>query len=185
MSTVELDFFGMEKENSSKSQLKNLFNRQGSFRGVQNAISKISPELLKSMISSGSNQSSNVNLFPMKSFSVPSSPKGDQTCLPVYNPVIRPTSEISPETAPLTVFYNGVVSVFDVSRDKAENILKLAVDSGSNSKAGVESPEQARRRSLQVFLQKRKERLTSVSPYGCHKEPTSFQKKPKEEQFLA
>ncbi|MBA0878332.1 hypothetical protein Goshw_020177 [Gossypium schwendimanii] len=177
--TVELDFFGMEKANSCKSQFQKFLDRRRSFRGIQGAISKMNPELIKSVIASGSTNRNPVDWT--KSFSVPSSPKEDRSTLlpslPVLNPALRSTpSEDSP---PLTIFYNGTVSVINVPRDKAESIFKLAVEGSSkniesvdSSKAANPSSDQqnllearngdlpiARRKSLQRFLEKRKERL--------------------------
>ncbi|MBA0758855.1 hypothetical protein Gotri_021817 [Gossypium trilobum] len=178
--TVELDFFGMEKANSCKSQFQKFLDRRRSFRGIQGAISKMNPELIKSVIASGSTNRNPVDW--RKSFSVPSSPKEDRSTslpsLPLLNPALRSTpSEDSPETAPLTIFYNGTVSVINVPRDKAESIFKLAVEGSSkniesvdSSKAANPSSDQqnllearngdlpiARRKSLQRFLEKRKE----------------------------
>ncbi|XP_030956837.1 protein TIFY 9 [Quercus lobata] len=185
--TVELDFFGMEKESSSsssKSQFQKFLDRQRSIRGMQSAISKINPEVLKSVIGSGSVNNG--------SGSVPSSPNREQILFPVLPvcsaPTLRPSSENLSDSAPLTIFYNGTVSIFDVPRDKAETILKLAVDGTSKAventldpKIAVPSSGQeqllqtlngdlpiARHKSLQRFLEKRKERLTSVSPYSCY-----------------
>ncbi|XWS68761.1 hypothetical protein CRYUN_Cryun04dG0119700 [Craigia yunnanensis] len=181
--TVELDFFGMEKDNSCKSQFQKFLDRRRSFRGLQGAISKMNPQLIKSVIASGlTNQSQdNVNQIDSnKSFSVPSSPKEAQSLFPtspLLSPAARVTSENGPETAPLTIFYNGTVSIFNVPRDKAECILKLAVEGSSrnvestDSKVANPSSDQqqlletlngdlpiARKKSLQRFLEKRKER---------------------------
>ncbi|KAJ6428436.1 hypothetical protein OIU84_023796 [Salix udensis] len=188
VAAVELDFFAMGKENKSSPSKPKFLNRQRSFRDIQSAISKINPELLKSVIASGSaakkTTPENGNQFSNKSFPVPCTPKQEQpsfTALPLYSPLPRPSSEILPETAPLTIFYNGTVAVFNVPRDKAENILKLAEKGISMTSAelmtDLKTDQQqlfenldedlpiARRKSLQRFLEKRKGRLTSVSPY--------------------
>ncbi|TYI94470.1 hypothetical protein E1A91_D02G206500v1 [Gossypium mustelinum] len=193
--SVELDFFGMEKQNCCKSRFQKSLDRRLSFRGLQGALSKVNPELIKSVIASGlKNPQGQDNVYQMdsnKSFSVPSSPKETQSlfpALPLLTPAARATSENGPETAPLTIFYNGTVSVFNVPRDKAESILKLAVEVEGNSKnvepidSKVASPPSdrqqlletlngdlpiARRKSLQRFLEKRKERMTCASPYAC------------------
>ncbi|OVA17397.1 Tify [Macleaya cordata] len=227
-SPVELDFFGLaEKENtsssssSSKSQFQKLLEQQRTVRGMQSAISKLNPQLLKNVISSGVATNNLEGKSPEKSafikqetvlfgpnggggvgggllnpeqnrFSVPSTPNKQNhhqnfaSALPVFNLIPRCSSEIStppgtPFTAPLTIFYNGTVSVFDVPRDKAEILMKLA-ENGISSKT-VESTDSklamcsssideqklleklngddlpiARRKSLQRFLEKRKER---------------------------
>ncbi|GMI74865.1 JASMONATE-ASSOCIATED 1, TIFY DOMAIN PROTEIN 9, jasmonate-zim-domain protein 10 [Hibiscus trionum] len=188
--SVELDFFGMEKENSCKSQFQKFLDRRRSFRGLQGAISKMNPELIKSVIASGlTNPVSQDQIDSNKPASVPSSPKETQSLfpdLPLLAPAARAASENGNETAPLTIFYNGTVSVFNVPRDKAESILKHAVEGVSknvesvDSEAATPSSDQqqllqnldgdlpiARRKSLQRFLEKRKERLTCASPYGC------------------
>ena len=123
--TVELDFFGMEKESSSssssssKSQFQKFLDRQRSIRGLfrsslfpcslfwlchrrwievffffllfgfwvltgmQSAISKINPEVLKSVIGSGSMNNG--------SGSVPSSPNREQILFPVLPVCSAPT----------------------------------------------------------------------------------------------
>ncbi|XP_022737730.1 protein TIFY 9-like [Durio zibethinus] len=188
--TVELDLFGMEKKSSCKSQFLKFLDRHRSFRGIHGAISKMNSELIKSVIASGlTNQSQDTvnRIDPNKSFCVPS-PKEAQSVfpiLPVLSPATRATAEDGPETAPLTVFYNGTVYIFNITRDKAEGILTLAVE-GSSKNVGSTDPKVAnsssdqqqllgildgdlpiaRRKSLERFLEKRKDRLTSASPYA-------------------
>ncbi|XP_010249160.1 PREDICTED: protein TIFY 9 [Nelumbo nucifera] len=195
--TVELDFFGMEKENPSKSQFQKFLDQRKTIRDIQSAISKINPQLLKTVIASGTAEGSldgkfqvNGGIFrqnggklpPENPFSVPSTPKENQ-CLPSNLPVLdrfpRSISDLPSETAPLTIFYNGTVSIFDVPRDKAEKIIKLAeIGNAKAVEMADPSDEQhllenfngdlpiARSKSLQRFFEKRKERLTLISPYG-------------------
>ncbi|KAJ8529139.1 hypothetical protein K7X08_035974 [Anisodus acutangulus] len=98
--------------------------------------------------------------------------------LPVFSPTLRLhcRSENGTKNAPLTIFYDGTVAVFNVSSDEADDILKFAerskiMDAFSSRKQlfgetlSGDLPL-ARRNSLLRFLEKRKERLTMVSPYG-------------------
>ncbi|KAI3467791.1 hypothetical protein Pfo_024454 [Paulownia fortunei] len=182
-SALELDFFSTGKESNGLPPAAKppIFERRRSFRDIQGVISKMNPEVVKSVIANGS-------LGANKSFiSVPSSaPKETQTNLPPL-PVCDPTLRLNcgyeknaENTAPMTIFYNGMVAVFDVSPNKAQDILKVAEErlpksaecseSNSNDQANLSKSLEGdfpitRRHSLQRFLEKRKERLTMVSPY--------------------
>ncbi|KAF8020899.1 hypothetical protein BT93_G1341 [Corymbia citriodora subsp. variegata] len=195
---VELDFLGVaEKGVASPSggprpQRRRTFDRLSSFRGIQSAISRINPELLKSVIAaSGPAEGAARPWSPP--YSAPATPaKQDQNAAPawpVYAPLVRPSSEThGGEVAPLTIFYGGTVAVFDLPPNKAENILKLATQ-GISKSTGPDSPKAAataqpvgqeqllgigvlpltRMKSLERFLEKRKERLTLASPYSRDK----------------
>ncbi|WOL02553.1 protein TIFY 9-like [Canna indica] len=193
---VELDFFRIEKEKVAKIHA---MDRRSSSRGIQSVISRINPQLLRSVIAPGAAASPAVDapylLFP----SPPQSP------MPVLNPSFRPVVDVSNGTAPLTIFYNGTVAVFDLPHDKAAAILKLAVEANAGNGSNEEgllnqlnggehaffshmsksccvkweiNPTShmdlshradllpiARRKSLQRFLAKRKQRLTEAGPY--------------------
>ncbi|XP_052184279.1 protein TIFY 9-like [Diospyros lotus] len=192
-SAVEHDFFRMEKHASSSATAK-LFDRRRSLRDIQSVVSKLNPELLKTLIASTGSvhhspkSSENCGLFFPKS--VPSTPKLEEThfpTFPAYTPNIGAKTCSVPESSPLTIFYNGTVVVFHVSKDKAESILKLAEEQVSkaseetaDTKLAMSSTHRtqlldslsgdlpiARRKSLQRFLEKRKGRLNeAASPYG-------------------
>ncbi|CAA7039905.1 unnamed protein product [Microthlaspi erraticum] len=183
--TIELDFLGLEKKqtnNAPKPKFKKFLDRRRSFREIQGAISKIDPEIIKSLLASGANSSA-------RSLSVPTTPREDQPQIPispVHAPLTRPSTELVCGTVPMTIFYNGSVSVFQVSPNKAASILKVATETSPKEKdLSVIPPTTlrpklfgqnlegdlpiARRKSLQRFLEKRKERIVSTSPYS----PTS------------
>ncbi|KAK4413563.1 protein TIFY 9 [Sesamum alatum] len=162
-SGIELDFFHKEKPP--------IFERRRSFRDIQGVISRMDPEVVKSVIGVGKKSS----------VSVPSTPKEtDRTALlpAVCDPTLRLNCGYEKynddvETAPMTIFYNGLVAVFDVSPRKAQDILRVAEEervpklsehSGSNSYNQENLLESfngdlpiTRRKSLQRFLEKRKE----------------------------
>ncbi|KAG5403146.1 hypothetical protein IGI04_009265 [Brassica rapa subsp. trilocularis] len=181
--TTELDFFGLEKKqtnNVPKPKFKKFLDRRRSFRDIQGAISKIHPEIIKSLLASGANHADSSTISP----SVPSTPKADYPQIPI-SPVQAPLTISG--TVPMTIFYNGTVSVYQVSPNQADDILKVVMETAPKKDKSIvkdhlvippttlrtklfgknlegDLPIQ-RTRSLQRFLEKRKERLVSISPY--------------------
>ncbi|XP_071688568.1 protein TIFY 9-like [Rutidosis leptorrhynchoides] len=120
---------------------------------IQGAISKMDPEIVKSVIQSGK----------------------------------RPLDDDSmATTAPLTIFYNGMVSVFHVTPLQAEFVMKIGIGEETVDTSSVhhhqlhplkqQADEEklvsdesymdlpiARKKSLQRFLQKRKGRVSLVT----------------------
>ncbi|KAH6809849.1 hypothetical protein C2S51_027632 [Perilla frutescens var. frutescens] len=168
-SSLELDFFSMEKKESNPLPPP-VFQRRRSFRDIQGVITKMNPEVVKSVIGNGC-LGSNKSNFPHLPLSDPKLSLrfgGDENIT------------LTPTPTPMTIFYNGMVSVFDVSPRKAENILKVAEEILPKSAQHLESSSYSernfieslngdlpisRKNSLQRFLEKRKERLITVSPY--------------------
>nr|ATD10401.1 jasmonate ZIM-domain protein JAZ10 [Fragaria x ananassa] len=180
--TIELDFLGVgmtaamdhHPQNNQrgggdnfstalpKSPFQKFLERGRSFRGVQarevNIPNLLTSEVLKSVIAARKSMAASPENAPEK-----------------------------PKPKPMTVFYGGSVAVFEVTPEKFESIVKLAMEEKFKAARAADRPQEskqqqlvnvdgplnedlpiARRKSLQRFLEKRKERLNTVSPYGCH-----------------
>ncbi|KAJ0230735.1 Protein TIFY 9 [Hirschfeldia incana] len=143
---TELDLFDLDKNqtnNAPKPMFKKTLDRRRSFREMQGAISKIDPEIIKSLLASGANRSESST----RSLSVPSTPKEEHPRIPsspVHAPLSRHSMELVSGTVPMTIFYNGTVSVFQVSPNKAEDILKVAMETTPKNDKSME-------RDLSIF----------------------------------
>ncbi|CAL9040399.1 unnamed protein product, partial [Musa banksii] len=125
------------------------------------AISRIDPQLLRRVIASTLPPSS--QLFP--------SPPPPPPPLPILDPSCSDSS-----SAPLTIFYNGTVSVLDLAQEKAEAVMKLAertMDYRLLAQLNEELLPIPRKKSLQRFLEKRQQRLTAKAPYTADHEAAS------------
>lgn len=167
--TVELDFFRMERETAFAEPPMKLLDRKRSFRDIQGEISKINPEIVRAVIASGSADATtmeNCDIFPQrpgkKQNQILSSP------LPLCNPMYSCDHPNKVKTAPMTIFYNGIVAVYNVPHQQAENILKVA-EKAADSSAEINPDDNmiaenegsmplTRKKSLRRFLEKRKER---------------------------
>ncbi|PIM99909.1 hypothetical protein CDL12_27590 [Handroanthus impetiginosus] len=170
-SAIEHDFFSKKKESNGlpPAVKSHKIERRRSFRDIQGVISKMNPEVVKSVIENGS-------LGGNKRKPAVSSPKETQTNIspfPVCDPTLRlgcgHNGKNDEKNAPMTIFYNGIVAVFDVSPNQAQGILKVAEErlpeSAELSESNPYNQENLldgdfpmkRTKSLQVFLKKRKE----------------------------
>ncbi|KAL5215258.1 hypothetical protein ABZP36_004410 [Zizania latifolia] len=144
---VELDLLGLRATAAADDgRHAKSSSSSSSIRGMEtSAIARIGPQLLRRVIARP----------------------------PPPAPPHSPEEAAAP--APMTLFYNGSVAVFDVTHDKAEAILTRIASEATKAKgidhcnalAGnfAKDIPLARTKSLQQFLYKRKERLTSVCPY--------------------
>ncbi|XP_073316040.1 protein TIFY 9-like isoform X2 [Primulina huaijiensis] len=171
-SGIELDFLNTGKRSDPRT-----FERKTSFREIQGLISKINPEVLKSVIANGRLDAMKSTLcIPPTTTTPMSEAQRNIPSSPVCDPTLRLSTWFGEktETAPMTIFYNGKVSVFEVSPHKAQDIMKLAAEYGLHKSAeSSESKPTAqyllnslnddlpitRRKSLQSFLEKRKESI--------------------------
>lgn len=185
---VEHDFFLIEKENSLSPAPPPLRPTKSSssspFKNIQRMVSKLNPEVVKSVIASAA---VGVDVDCRHSSSSSSQPGASKPTSPPVLPTPLPTNNISLTasrnfsaaeigdmqmvSAPMTIFYNGNVTVFDVTPHQAKNILQVAQQGFSKIRINSDpSPEpddllkglkgvpMARRKSLEHFLEKRKER---------------------------
>ncbi|KAL2560006.1 Protein TIFY 9 [Forsythia ovata] len=180
ISPIELDFFSIERERERERERRDSFaaskppilERKRSFHGIQSIVSKLNPEIVKTVIQSAS-------LDLNKSLRVEN--HNSISPFTLDTPTFRPSygEKNNAETEEMTIVFNGKVFHFDLfSTHKVQNILKLAYEEQvTKSAQSLESKvseillEQdllatldrgfplARRKSLLRFLDKRKERL--------------------------
>ncbi|XP_020088099.1 protein TIFY 9 isoform X2 [Ananas comosus] len=109
---VELDLLGLHPRPPAAAAAgpPSSFRRNSSFREMQCAIARMDPAVVKSVIASGS-PGSNAAATAISGARVEA---GDDTA-----------------TSPLTIFYNGTVGVFELTHDKAKNILRMAAEASN------------------------------------------------------
>ncbi|XXG74764.1 hypothetical protein AAC387_Pa07g3397 [Persea americana] len=102
-------------------------------------------------------------------------PAGIEANPPSPDSIVSRLEDSTGNEQKLTIFYNGRVSVCDVTELQARAILHLArreiderkkpIGTESLSRCQPQVPPLSMKRSLQRFLQKRKNRIQATSPY--------------------
>ncbi|CAA7400512.1 unnamed protein product [Spirodela intermedia] len=165
----EIDFFRMKRRSRAGT----------SCRGIQSVVSKISPQLLKTVMASGeardvdSRRQGNSHVSSDPSFCAAAGRLPSP--LPVFDPNSRSDSTGLPDLSTLTIFYNGTVTAVNITHDKAGAVIKMVESLTAKRSDGPPKGTPAsgnrldlpimRSKSLYRFLEKRKERLASSSPY--------------------
>ncbi|PKA56887.1 Protein TIFY 9 [Apostasia shenzhenica] len=163
--TMELDLLGDLQKPSA--------DPMNTIQDMRRSISKINPDLLRSLMSAPA--FARPPGMPSEASRTP--PLFLPRPLPVLNPASRVDSDCSAGKALMTFFYNGMVTVFNISQGKAKIIMKMVEE--ENAKANMHGFESggllqslhgdlplARKKSLLRFLETRKERLAAACPYA-------------------
>ncbi|XP_031474321.1 protein TIFY 9-like isoform X1 [Nymphaea colorata] len=184
---VEVDFFASRSAPAAAATLDAPMSR------FQRTVSKINAQALRNVLSVQHKDAMADRWLSEDQFRPAASSRPINFSLPVFSSAAGGmSSDGPPGTAPLTIFYNGTVSVFNVPSDMAEKLIKLAANGKSTPAEPPAVPARstppgsapaaqadvgntlnklsqdlpiARRKSLQRFLEKRKDRLSSTLPY--------------------
>ncbi|MQL83451.1 hypothetical protein Taro_015932 [Colocasia esculenta] len=175
---VEIDFFRRETRKDASCKPSSPESASSPFRGIQGVVSRINPQLLRTVVAAEHARClDTIPACPTSSNSPSPCRTASFPALPVYKPASRCHASPPMGTSPMTIFYNGTVTTFDVPHDKAEVIMRMAEtriaghpaerseDSMSEGNQVVGYLPIERTKSLQRFFEKRTERLASASPY--------------------
>ncbi|CAN6485532.1 unnamed protein product [Victoria cruziana] len=181
---IEVDFFASRTAPDLASTLDAPVSR------FQRTVSKINAQALRNALSVQPKDAMADRRPSEDPFRPAASSRPANFSLPVFCSAAGGiSSDGPPGTSPLTIFYNGTVNVFNVPSDTAEKLIKLAAngksmpadpparstppgsapaahaDVGNTLNKLSQDLPIARRKSLQRFLEKRKDRLSSTLPY--------------------